>query len=364
MCATPKGSLLPIVCVIAAMSAAGARGGAAQEESRFVPTNHTVISGYGTVGYFFGVPGANTNAFTGSVNPIFLFQFQDRWLFEAELEFEIEEGITETGLEYAQLDFILSNNMTLVGGKFLLPFGVFGDRLHPTWINKFPTAPPIYGHHVAAFGAEPLLGILSDMGVMVKGAVTPGPWHLGLSAYATQGPVGEDMGGEVEIEFPASSSDNNKDKMYGGRLDLALPPTAEVNVSYLTGDYDDQNILTFSAWNVAGELRVRDLELRGEYIRTRREFDSGAGFEHVVRHGFYAQAAFRWRNWEPVVRWTQIFATKEGGAVTEEGAWQLGLGLDYWFTPSLALMAGYEINREKEAQIENNRIVAHLAFGF
>lgn len=32
-----------------------------------------------------------------------LFQISDRFLFEAELEFELEEGITETGLEYAQI---------------------------------------------------------------------------------------------------------------------------------------------------------------------------------------------------------------------------------------------------------------------
>ncbi|HEX9729666.1 MAG TPA: hypothetical protein VGA37_14275 [Gemmatimonadales bacterium] len=90
----------------------------------------------------------------------------DRILFEAEFEFELTEGVTETGLEYAQLDFLLTDHLTLVGGKFLVPFGVFGERLHPIWINKFPTAPPIYGHHVAAFGADPVLPILSDVGVM------------------------------------------------------------------------------------------------------------------------------------------------------------------------------------------------------
>ncbi len=88
---------------------------------------------------------------------MFLFQFMDRVLFEVELEFELTGGVTETGLEYAQLDFLLNDNITLTGGKFLVPFGVFGERLHPTWINKFPTSPPLYGHHVTEVrcGAAP-----------------------------------------------------------------------------------------------------------------------------------------------------------------------------------------------------------------
>ena len=124
--------------------------------NRVFPSNQVVITGYGTVGYGVETQGVNENAFNSSISPVFLFQFQDRVLFEAEFEFELQEGITETGLEYAQLDYIANDYLTLVGGKFLLPFGVFGERLHPTWINKFATMPPIFGHHVSSFGAAPL----------------------------------------------------------------------------------------------------------------------------------------------------------------------------------------------------------------
>ncbi len=312
---------------------------------RVVPTHHTVISGYGTVGYLYRTQGDNENEFTASINPIFLFQFQDRILFEAEFEFELEEGITETGLEYAQLDFIAHDNLTLVGGKFLLPFGVFGERLHPTWINKFPTSPPIFGHHVAAFGAEPLIPILSDIGFMARGALTSGPANLALNLYAVQGPsIEEDGEGEEaipELDFPASSSDNNTNKLIGGRLDIALPPWAEVNFSYFSGDYDENNVLDFTGWNVAGEYRLTNFELRGEYVQTRQEIETLTGFPTVRRHGFYAQAAYRRAAWEPVFRWTQVFDDKLEGQVLEEGAWQAALGLDYWFSPSIALLAGF-----------------------
>ena len=47
-----------------------------------------------------------------------------------------------------------------------------------------------------------------------------------------------------------------------------------------------------------------------------------------------------------------------------EGAWQAGFGLDYWFGPSVAVMGGYEINRESGVEIDNDRIIIHFAFGF
>jgi hypothetical protein len=336
------------------------------EAQRIIPTNHVLITGYGTVGYGYQTQGENINSFSSSMNPIFLFQFQDRVLFEAEFEFALEGGVTETGLEYAQLDFIATDNIVFVGGKFLLPFGVFGDRLHPTWINKFPTAPPIYGHHVSAFGAEPLLPIMSDLGVMARGVANVDRFNLGLNLYVVQGPsFEEDPAEEIpEIEFPGSSGDGNTNKMLGGRIDISLPPWAELNVSYFNGDYDDQNVLDFTGWNVAGEIRAAALELRGEYIQTRQEIEQTSGFPTLVRQGFYAQATYRLGSWEPVARWTQVFDDKLDGALQDEGAWQAAFGLNYWFSPSIALMAGYELNREDGLELDNDRLIAHIAFGF
>jgi hypothetical protein len=365
--ATRHRHLLALAATVA-LGICTARVASAQESTnRVVPTNQTVITGYGTVGYAVGTQGDNANAFTSSISPVLLFQFMDRVLFEVELEFELTGGVTETGLEYAQLDFLLNDNITLTGGKFLVPFGVFGERLHPTWINKFPTSPPLYGHHVSQFGAEPLLPILSDVGVMARGALAPGPWQLALVGYVTQGPAGEPGGDPTEpaeLEFPASSGDNNTDKMFGGRLDIALPPWAELNVSVVNGDYDENNVLDFTGYNVAGELRASGFELRGEYVQTRQEIETPTAFPSIKRHGFYAQAAYRYRAFEPVVRWTQVFDTRTDGTVENDGARQIGIALDYWFNPSIAFMVGYEINREDGPEVDNDRVVAHIAFGF
>lgn len=342
--------------------------GIAQESSgaRIVPTNNVVLSGYGTVAYLYR-PGSenNQNEFAALFAPVFLYQFQDKILFEAELEFELEDGVTQTGLEYAQVSYIASDNLVLGAGKFLLPFGVFGERVHPSWINKFATPPPIFGHHVSEFGAAPIIPILSDVGVQARGAIRPGPFAINLSGYATQGPAMEGEGEEIpEIGFPASSSDNNAGKTLGARLDFALPPMFEVNFSIMNGDYDDQGVLDFTGYDVAAEFRSRGLEIRGEYVQTRQEVETFEGFPTLKRHGFYTQAAYRIKKWEPVLRWTQIFDSTLGGELEDEGAWQMGFGLDYWFAPSIAIMGAYEINREQGIELDNDRLILHFAFGF
>ena len=356
--------------LVPSLSAQEAEAAAASQPT--VPTNTFLVTGYGTVGYAARTQGDNINAFTASISPIFLFQFEDRILFEAEFEFELQEGVTETGLEYAQLDYVANDNLTFVAGKFLLPFGVFGERLHPTWINKFATAPPLYGHHVSEFGVRPLMPILSDIGVMGRATVTPGRWQLSLNGYLAQGPALE---GELhepdpndfeapEFEFPASSSDNNTGKMPGLRVDIALPPWFEVNGSFLNGDYDPEGFLDFTGWNLAAEFRHQAFELRGEYMQVRQEVEALEGFQTLRRHGFYAQAAYRFGPWEPVLRWTQVFDDQLDGTRVAEGAWQAGFGLDYWFSSSVALMAGYEMNRESGVELDNDRVVVHVAFGY
>jgi len=345
---------------------------------RVIPSNSFVMSGYGTVGYFTRTQGERINAFTASFAPIFLFQFQDRILFETELEFEIEDGVTETGLEYAQLDYVATDNLTFVAGKFLVPFGVFGERIHPSWINKFPTSPPIYGHGETGFGASPLMPVLSDVGVMGRATMTPGPWQISLNGYVTQGPAieeadhgdadaeepGDGEFGVPEFDFPASSGDNNTGKMPGLRIDIALPPWFEVNGSFVNGDYDDDGLLDFTGWNLAGEFRHRQFEVRGEYLQVRQEIEAMQGLQTLRRNGFYAQASYRFGPWEPVLRWTHVFDDQIDGVVVAESAWQAGFGLDYWVSPSVALMAGYELNRESGTELDNDRLVIHLAFGY
>jgi porin-like protein len=381
-----------MACGLAVLLGAATQLGAQERPpDRIVPTNAVVISGYGTVGQSYqpsGGESAEPSAFQTSLSPVFLFQFQDFILFEAELEFELEDGATATNLEYAQADIMVSDQLTLVVGKFLLPFGVFGERIHPTWINKLATMPPIYGHAGGGFGAAPIMTIPRDVGAMARAAFSAGKLQFGLNAYMTNGyqiEGGHEEGEEEEssqravfrsaqlneefeipeIELFATSGDVTNNKMIGGRFDIFLPPIFEVNISTFTGKYDPNDELTMKGFNLAGEVRQGDFEARGEYIATWQDFESeDEGILQLKRSGFYSQLAYRSGPWQPVVRYTKIFDDRAGTESMLTAATQTAVGVDYWITPSVAVMASYEFNREDAFTLDNDRFNLHMALGF
>src|SRR5262249_22923770 len=82
--------------------------------------------------------------------PIVLVPVGNRLLFESELEFEGSythvdgqpwDNHWDKGVEYLQADVFLTKNVTVVGGRFLTPFGIFHERLHSGWILNIQTSP-------------------------------------------------------------------------------------------------------------------------------------------------------------------------------------------------------------------------------
>ena len=164
------------------------------------------FAGYGDVTYV--DPEGGNSAFQTKLVPIVLVQLNDQIHIEAEVELSIDdEGETETELEYADLHYFVTDSSTITAGKFLLPFGQFGPNLHPSWINKLPSVPVVYGGHDGNGIASPLLPVLSDIGVAFqKTFVFDNGSRLFFDAFVVNGPEGgheegeEDDHGEEEVE--------------------------------------------------------------------------------------------------------------------------------------------------------------------
>ena len=407
-CALRTGLLILALCI-----SGNALAQDSPDADRFFPRQGFLLTGYGGAGYhaLFGED-ATPNNFSAIFAPIMLFQVSDRFLFEGELEFEIEEGVTATELEYAQVDVALNNNLTLVAGKFLLPFNTFSERLHPTWINRLVSGPALYGGHGSLGPADPLLPVLSDIGIQLRGAFSvDGFSTFTAEAFISQGPMpatdehdeevaapeGEtpaeriasavacrssgDEGGD--LAFGVDFVDNNENKLVGGRVGFGVAPYFEANVSAMSGAYDEHGDLRFSALGVHLEGRHKHLTVHSEFIQTWQDLGeeehvdepaAGAGkaatatlrqeaTETLSRSGYWIQLAYRSGKWQPVVRWTQLFESDIDGEVVTEAGTQLALGLDYWIEPGLAAKLEYLINNE-DVDIDNNRIAVQLAFGF
>ena len=328
------------------------------------PESRFLIAGYGAA-QFIDVEG-DPSTFAVNLNPGLHFRMTESLHFNSELEISLQrdgdETETDIELEFAQIDYLLNDWLVLSAGKFLVPFNTFGPRLHPQWINKMASTPPIYGGH----GDVGIIPVIGDVGVMASGGAAlwsdSSKFNYGL--YAVNGPVSEHDDEPLELDFD-NVPDLNDNKAVGGRIGVLPIPNLEIGVSYQTGKLADSNdrfnLLGADAW-----YSLRGLELRGEYVRLSRNAE---GSSNPNVQGYYLQGAYRLTNlikpssdltrvlgrFEPVVRWGQIVDFDE----LERK--QLALGLNYWLFESVPLKITYEFNSQA---VSNDRLFVQFAYGF
>ncbi len=331
-----------------------------------------VIAGYGDVSYV-DTDNSNSNVESRFV-PIFLFQLSEKIHIESELEFSIgPEGQTEVEMEYADIHYFLNDNTTITAGKFLLPFGQFGPNLHPSWINKLPSGPGLYGHGGNG-SLAPLIPVLSDTGVNVRNVFKLGIGRLFTDFYVVSGPREEAVdpaagggghGSIPEVAFEAAKGDNNDKQAYGGRIALAMLPELEVGYSFYSGAYSDDGNLIYSANAIDVNWIGAYASLRGEIIDTQTDFLDPLDGEIDVfdRGGWYLQGSWQMRQLgqdslnpvELVLRFSQINDALAGKRWT--------FGVNYWLESSAALKLAYEDTRLEDGDTDN-RLFIQLAFGF
>ncbi len=267
-------------------------------------------------------------------------------MLEGELEFAVEDdGATDMALEYLTVDLLVNDYLTLVTGRFLSPIGQFRQNIHPSWINKLPTAPPGFGHD----GAAPL----SEMGVQARGGFPIGsPMFANYAVYVGNGPVVEFEDDEIHaIEAEGRASNDDDELVVGGRFGLLPVPGLEVGLSGATGEVNGINPNTsaldenrdYSVFGADFAYRWNDLNLRGEYIKQKVDAGSPAAYapESWEWEAWYAQAAYRFAptNWEGVVRYTD-FDSPHGSQAQEQWA----IGINYLFAPNAMAKVGYNFN--------------------
>lgn len=306
-----------------------------QRAERFsvFPTSKFMVSGYGVAQFVSVKDEAPT--FETSFTPLFQLAIGDRAHFMTEPEFALEGTEAKIELEIAQVSYFINDNLTLVAGKFLLPFNVYSERSHPTWIDKLPRRPLIY--------TNLFMHVLSDVGLQLRGGASL-PFSEGskinYALYIVNGPR---LSADGELEIGENFTDIDTNKTLGGRIGILPVWNLEIGASYMFGKASDEGKTRKEDFNVVGfdgEYRLNGLALRGEFIRLQRKF----GGKTETANGFYAQASYRLPgegfsgNIEPVIRYGSV--SNEGEKIT-----QLALGVDYWLGPSSVIKIAYESNK-------------------
>ena len=327
----------------------------------------------------------------GSIAPILMYKQSDRLFFEAEFEGAYEDGEFEWGLEYADMAYVINNYMTVRAGKFLLPFGTFMEKLHPTWINRLSTRPLGFGHD----GIAPT----TDVGVELRGAFHLGSTKLNYQAYVINGPQLKDGSDEPEeagmLKF-GYMEDNNNDKAVGGRLGI-FPfsnSSLEIGLSALSGKVGDKES-RFA--DVRANLYAIDLslvknlsfmksvvDLKGQYNYSQvgdanykvPEDTTDLFYDFTnTSNSYYIQLSIRpsfvasdfISKLELVGRYSSMDTPE--GSLWEQSPTQLAIGLNYWIDWRTVIKLGYQTtdglgDHDSPEPITQDMFYIHWAMGF
>ena len=338
------------------------------------PNTLVHMAGYADVGF---TDSDNTDGTfnVGAFAPIFHYQYRDIVMLEAELDMEVApDGSTDIGLEYLTADLFLNDYVTLVAGKFLSPIGQFRQNIHPSWINKLPSAPPGFGHD----GAAPA----SDLGMQLRGGFPLGSMRANYAAFVSNGPelVAEWDGAEFELDgIDAEAKGRNVDgnKLVGGRFGLIPFAGLEVGASFASGkarvtategagapalageDNRDYDVAGFDyAW------QYKAFELRGEYVKSKVGSASAgvSASQGAAWKSWYTQAAYRFpgSKLEGVLRYTDFDSPH---ASKDQKQW--AFGMNYLFVNNVIGKISFESNRGQNGSLaDDNRTLIQLAYGF
>ncbi|MFO7655250.1 MAG: hypothetical protein R6X25_15730 [Candidatus Krumholzibacteriia bacterium] len=228
--------------------------------------------------------------------PFITGHVSERVTVSAEIEFEHGGYVSgsdrtdgEVKLEFAVLDFRLSESFNYRGGVILSPLGAF-NLLHDSPLNDLTERPLVDRQLIPT--------TLSEAGMGFFGTVYPGIESvLTYEAYLVNGFDEEIISGgdgnerlRIRGGRGSQKQDNNDDKAFVGRLGLSPRLGVSVGGSVHTGKWDDadEHRLTIAALDARWNLGA--LELLGEYAIASADLPDALA-DHVAdsQRGAYVQ---------------------------------------------------------------------------
>jgi hypothetical protein len=221
----------------------------------------------GSTAYFTRAGGGEIQS-APSASPLLLLPLGDNWLIEAKGSYsdafakgeddDYYQSNSSYGLSYAQIDYIANRYATVVAGRFIAPFGIYGERLAPNWIRALQESP--LSESIASG---------SGLGGMLRGAFPVGTQKVELN-YA--------------VYFSTASTNHIVDtsRSTGGRFGFFLPGSRlEIGASF-------QQLLQSDRFHAAGfhsewQPNAFPLTFRSEYVHSSGLNGSGYWVESVYR---------------------------------------------------------------------------------
>jgi hypothetical protein len=341
--------------------------------SRYLGSHQFTVAGDAAGGFIYDRK-TSQNTFTLAFQPIVLYRMNDWMLFEGSISASLPPGSGASfSLPVATAQIFLNDYLEVNAGIFDQPFGDWYEDQSPLWVNRFITAPLLYG-------AEAIVPP-TDIGVQLRGSLQWGALgqDVDYTSWAANGPsfdsalpvpvVGQTLNPQNNIGI------NTNGRAFGGRIRLyPLPLDAVLGRLELGGStYDGKwrNSLWFRSWGVDFAYLNNNLQARGEFAETYRQMPTGSGPDN--RQGWYLQIGYFLQNLpsthvgqlDNLIHRLELLTRYSGvnqrAIVTDEitttpalgfsgspsifapHSREVTLGLDYWLEPSIVWQTEFDL---------------------
>lgn len=324
--------------------------------------------------------------------PLFLWKLSNKMFFESEIE--VVNG--EFELEYAKLSYTLNKYMTIGAGRMLTPFGAYGERWEPVFIEKFPNTPLLPTEPFLP--GETHLNWGAMMGIDLRGAFPLGSAKLNYTLFISNGPkldASQDPSTAGILDYE-NLDDNNNNKEVGGRIGILPFSNSSLEIGFSgrfgkagnQGDpvYGKTGVFAYavdvsynkpitvikSAINIRGQYNAMMVDKANYYMTETTTYT----FDNTIRN-YFIQFSLRpsmmhnkcLKNTEVLFRYNSLTAPKDAvwGAKDNNGnggtVSRSDVGLTYWLSWKSGLRFAYESTKLPDGTKENV-FLASIVYGF
>jgi hypothetical protein len=348
----------------------------------FLPfrTTESPVALYGLVDenfYAFSQQNTSFNAPTLQLHPYVLTN--ERWLMSANVIL-LSDSLTICRM---QAEYFINDYLTFVAGRFYSPIGFYTERIRLSWVQKTPDAPLMFNQvypqnlfwdGLQLRGARYLFNspIKAEyVGFVANGLSVPGS-SLSPKVYS-------DLSNFTDSGLAVTGA-----KAYGGRVGVSIPTIGLIaGVSGLANQPYDSAGHILHLWDVDVSYHKGNWDARFELA----DMNQQTAAQPIHRFGFYAQLAYRqYNNPNPILQKLEyVFRfdhTQFDGINLQQTGINFGgydniyarmpldrnrytYGVNYWFTPSLALKLAIEIYDELGVpSLRDNGFIGQITWGW
>jgi hypothetical protein len=294
----------------------------------------------GGFGYVYNVNGG-VPVLMPQVSPVLVAPFGRHLLLESRTDFTgvfHRENLTSgpykgsvfTNVEYSQLDWLANTHVMPVGGRYLLPFGLYNERLAPIWIKNLQDPPLTAAIGILTSGAGDGL-LLRGVAVQTPSLSTQYSAYYSVHCGVEQLQSARTAGGDVSVFF-------NK-------------PRFEIGTSYQR--FLESRHINNSAVYVSWQPLEASLDVKSEYDYS--YFGSGYWLEGAYRLERLSLPSLIQRV-QFVGRMAQVFPQNGGGnGIPRVRTDRFDAGLNYYLRDNLRLVSSYarSFSSQRNANVWN-----------